>query len=413
LAQHSDFLVRYHLVKAAKMTPETLTIKNVGPIKQATIEFGNLTVLVGPQATGKSIGLQFLKLLLDTGPILSTLRKAGLDWNKKWTEFLDIYFGEGMRGIWKPGVSSVAWLGKTVNFAQLVEPKKGKALERCFFIPAQRVLTLSREGWLRPFSEYRAGDPFTVREFSEKLRGQMETGFGGHDLFPQPGRLKSEIRRMLAEAVFSGFHLQIEKHGAQKRFVLSEAGSKDGPTQESLFSSNLPFMVWSAGQREFVPLLLGLYWLMPPTKISRRGSLKWVIVEELEMGLHPRAIEAMLVIVLDLLSRGYRVCLSTHSPHVLDLVWALSLFRKHGAKPSNVLDMFGVKKTPDMMDVGRAALRCTTKVYYFDRQTKTARDISDLDPGSDIAGEAGWGGLTEFSARVQDEVARVVGRGQR
>jgi hypothetical protein len=41
--------------------------------------------------------------------------------------------------------------------------------ERSFFIPAQRVLTLSRDGWLRPFTDYKPGDPFCVRDFSEKL----------------------------------------------------------------------------------------------------------------------------------------------------------------------------------------------------------------------------------------------------
>ena len=46
-------------------------------------------------------------------------------------------------------------------------------------------------------------------------------------------------------------------------------------------------MVWSAGQREFVPLLLGMYWLMPPAKISPAQRLEWVVIEEPEMGLHP------------------------------------------------------------------------------------------------------------------------------
>ncbi|MCC6362694.1 MAG: ATP-binding protein [Bryobacterales bacterium] len=388
-----------------------LSIRNVGPVQQADLRMGDLTVLVGPQATGKSICLQFLKLLLDTGPVLAALRKSGLDWDRKWVDFLDVYFGEGMRGIWH-AASSVRWLGKDVDFAELVRPKQGKAVEKCFFIPAQRVLALSREGWLRPFSEYRPGDPFIVREFSEKLRIQMEAGFGGRDLFPQPGRLKSEIRRLLKQAVFSGFHLQVEKHGAQKRLVLSEEGNRDGKIQTSLFSSSLPFMVWSAGQREFVPLLLGLYWLMPPSKVGRRGSLKWVVIEELEMGLHPKAIEAMLVIVLDLVARGYRVCISTHSPQVLDLVWALRVFRQNQAKPADVLRMFGVRATPGMLAVGKAALHQETRVYYFDRPARTAVDISNLDPASGIPDEAGWGGLTEFSSRVQDEVARVVNRGR-
>jgi len=264
-------------------------------------------------------------------------------------------------------------------------------------MPAQRVLALSREGWLRPFADYRAGDPFALRDFSEKLRLLMESELGkGEAIFPQEGRLKWEIRDLLDEAVFCGYRLKIEKQGPQKRLVLGGADHE----------SALPYLVWSAGQREFVPLLLGLYWLMPT--VARRGAISWVVIEELEMGLHPRAIAAMLVAVLDLLWRGYRVCLSTHSPQVLDLVWALRQLRKHGAKAKSVLRLFGAKETQPLLDIGRVALEKTAKVYFFDRKTQTAREISDLDPGSRRADEAGWGGLTEFSGYVADEVARVV-----
>ena len=44
-----------------------LQLKNIGQITDADIRFGDLTVFVGPQATGKSIALQFLKLLVDMG----------------------------------------------------------------------------------------------------------------------------------------------------------------------------------------------------------------------------------------------------------------------------------------------------------------------------------------------------------
>lgn len=132
------------------------------------------------------------------------------------------------------------------------------------------------------------------------------------------------------------------------------------------------------------------------------------MIEELEMGLHPKAISTMLLAVLELLNRGYRVCLSTHSPHVLDLVWALRMFRDHRAHPNKVLDLFGTKHTPAMTKLAESALRADTKVYYFDPKTKTARDISHLDPASDAAEEADWGGLTDFSGRVADEVAEAV-----
>jgi predicted ATPase len=44
-----------------------MTLQQVGPLYHADRTFADLTVLVGPQATGKSIALQFLKLLVDTG----------------------------------------------------------------------------------------------------------------------------------------------------------------------------------------------------------------------------------------------------------------------------------------------------------------------------------------------------------
>ena len=381
------------------MRTDSLVLRNVGPIREADIQFGDLTVLVGPQATGKSIFLQFLKLMVDRGPVFRTLKRYGLDWDRNWQDFFQLYFGEGMNGIWNLRKSSLIWQGDPIDVRKLVLPHRGRSGEKCFYMPAQRVLALDRYGWMRPFPDYRAGDPYMIRDFSEKLRFLIEVGLGrGGAIFPQTGRLKAEIRKQLDRAIFSNFSLNVEKQGPQRRLVLS-AGRNE---------PSLPFMVWSAGQREFMPLLLGLYWVMPSTKARTRGSVKWVVIEELEMGLHPRAISVMLLVVLDLLWRGYRVCLSTHSPHILDLVWALRVFRECSADPVRVLDLFGAAHTPGMVEVARDALRKRTAVYYFDPETRTARDISGLDPGSELAAEAGWGGLTEFSGKVADEVAEVV-----
>jgi len=156
-----------------------------------------------------------------------------------------------------------------------------------------------------------------------------------------------------------------------------------------------------------VPLLMGLYWLMPSARVKRRADINWVVIEELEMGLHPNAISVVLLLVLELLWRGYRVCLSTHSPHVLDVVWALRTIQQHQAEPNHLLDVFGVKKTDPMKAVAQEAIHRTARVYYFDRDGRT-RDISNLDPGSQDQREAGWGGLSEFSGRVNDVVATVV-----
>ncbi len=376
----------------------TLNIENLGQIKEANLTFGDLTVLVGPQASGKSIALQLLKLMVDAGHVQAELGRYGLDWSGNLPEFLDVYFGEGMRSIWRPHGTSVEWDGRAIDLPKLAARKRKSKVESLFFIPAQRVLAL-RDGWPRPFTDYTPGDPFAVREFSEKLRVLVEQEFGASgDLFPQERRLKREFRELLQMHVFSDFHLKVDKFRSQKRLVLGA-----GPDAESL-----PYMVWSAGQREFVPLLLGLYWLMPATKVSRRGDIKWVVLEELEMGLHPRAISVVILLVFELMARGYRVCLSTHSTQVLDAVWALKHLRENHAGADALLNIFGASNSQPMQKLAGTVMEREVRVVYFNRETGRTSDISNLDPSAEGEGEGGWGGLSEFSGRANQAVARAV-----
>ena len=396
---------------------ERLRLENVGQIREADIRLGDLTVLVGPQATGKSIFLQFLRLAADTGYIHDQLRKHGIDWHGGVPEFLDVYLGGGMRGVWhKKDPPSAVFVNQEEKeedpsnqekkpedlMSRWAAPRHRSREASVFYIPAQRVLSLAN-GWPRPFQAFAAEDPFSIRDFSETFRLLMEQEFSrAPNLFPKPNRLKSELRDLLSRHVFAGFRLEVDRLGAQKRLVLKDEAR----------DAVVPFMAWSAGQREFVPLLMGLYWLLPPSKTSRRGSLRGVIIEEPEMALHPNAISTVLLIVLELLERGYRVCLSTHSPHILDLVWAMNILKENKAEPTRLLDLFDVKKTQPMKEVAEAALAKETRVYYFSPDG-TVHDISELDPGADREdpnkqGMADWGGLTEFSGKVNEVVAQVV-----
>ncbi len=373
----------------------TLHIGNLGQIQRAELKFGDLTVLVGPQATGKSITLQLLKLLVDTGYVQHELSRHGMDWERKLPNFFDLFFGEGMKSIWRDG-SAVSWNGSPVDMAALVKRMKPRGDEKLFFIPAQRVLAL-RDGWPRPFTDYAAGDPFAVRDFSEKLRVLVEREFTTDSLFPQPKRLKASFRDLLQRDVFANFQLRVDRYRSQKRLVL-------GATDKS---EQLPYMVWSAGQREFVPLLLGFYWLMPPTKVAKRGKIEWAVIEELEMGLHSRAISVVMLMVFELLHRGYKICISTHSPQVLECAWALKHLKQHGARPEALLEVFNVPKSQGLLEVAEAVMAKDIRVFHFDSDTQQARDISALDPETGESGVDGWGGLSEFSSRVNEAVGRV------
>lgn len=141
--------------------------------------------------------------------------------------------------------------------------------------------------------------------------------------------------------------------------------------------------------------MLGLYHLLPSTLLRKREGTDWVVIEEPEMGLHPQAVTAVMLLVLDLLWRGYRVVLSTHSPHVLTMLWMMRQLRDHKARWQLVCEAFGVVNSPAMRNVAQAALDKNYQAHLlqFDAQGKvTSLDISALDPNSDDERVAGWGG---------------------
>ena len=388
-------------MKIPKRPYPRLKVENFGPIRSADVRFGNLTVFVGPQATGKSIFLQLLKLLVDTKHVKSEFKRAGIDWEDKLALFLDVYFGEGMHSLWKNGGTVIEFNGSAINLPALIQSTKVSRAESMFFVPAQRVLTL-QDGWPQAFTHYDAGVPFTVREFSEELRLLMSDFGTSGDLFPVPRRLKEEFRDLVQQHIFPGFNLKVDTQRAQKRLVLAAGDNV------------LPFMVWSAGQREFVPLLLGLYYLLTPAGASRRSGVDWAIIEELEMGLHPRAIGVVLLILFELAGRGYRVCISTHSPQVLDAIWALKHLVKANAGPESLLKVFDAPLTQSMIQIAKRIMnKIDARVYYFERESGQTRDISNLDPSSQEVAEAGWGGLSEFSGRANEVVARAMANAER
>lgn len=379
---------------------ERIRAERIGPVIEADIRFGDVTVFVGPQATGKSIFLQLLKLLVDKAAIHRTMQHFGLMPPSDPGGFFDLYFGEGMASVWSEE-SSRLFLGQARNPTDLTgyaRASRSSDPERMFYIPAQRVMSL-RDGVTRPFTDYRAGDPFVLRDFSQKLHGIVQNEIGlDEDVFPRRQRLAEPLRKPLEDHIFGGFELRTDTSAHQRRLVLNRDDHRA-----------LPYLVWSAGQREFVPLLLGFYWLMPPSRTPRREHLEWVVIEEPEMGLHPNGIGAVLNLVVELRMRGYRVCISTHSPHVLDIVWGLGFLRENGGLTRDVLNLLDLPSTRKTRNMAGVALVSRFKTHYFARDGRV-RDISDLDPGAEDIAEGGWGGLTEFSGRVGDVVAAVANR---
>ncbi len=375
-------------------------LTSLGQIPEADISFGDLTVFVGEQASGKSILLQLVKLILDTSDITRTLKTHGFDWRKEPEAFLPLYFGEGMEGIWN-SATQIAVDNAEFSLDETLLRKAGKKKESLFLIPAHRAITL-KDGWPRPFTDYAFGDPYVVKRFSEQLRLLMETGLGSGEsaIFPQEGRMNKTIRDAISKSIFAEAQVRLDKSGPRRRIVLDVADNR------------LPFMAWSAGQREFTPLLMGLYWLMPSGGAKKKTGLDWVIIEEPEMGLHPKAVSALLLIFLELLKRGYKVIVSTHSPQILELIWAMQLIVKADAGPRPLLDILGLNPAPFSKKLAETGLKKTFITYYFSRQKSVVnvKDISTLNPENPDEDVSDWGGLTGFSTKVSDIISDTMWR---
>ena len=82
-----------------------LKINHFGPIGEVEVELGDLTLLIGPQAVGKSLFLQFLNLLLDYASIIKTLRDYGYI-VKNLEDLLGHYLGPEMAKNWEDTLST-------------------------------------------------------------------------------------------------------------------------------------------------------------------------------------------------------------------------------------------------------------------------------------------------------------------
>ena len=368
--------------------------KRLGPIREATLSFGDLTLFVGPQATGKTILLETLKLSRDYREVLENLLKYDhLSKASRKDDFLEAYYGRGMDSVWGEGTKFVV-NGKefTVNLSNwkkgLRKRKRGK--EKVFYIPAQRVLAFSEEGFPKSFTAFSPRDPYVLKSFAHQVRQILDSGLGKGALFPHERKLKKALRHSVDSAIFRGGELKLVEVPSGRRIVI-----KVGDSEVSFFS-------WSAGQREFTPLLLGIYWLMPSGRARRKSDVEAVVIEEPEMGLHPEGVNVACLLILNLLLRGYQVIVSTHSPQILETIWAIREISDCGNFRELLRKLLGHR-----IGAFEGLKGVDVKIYYFKptREGVDVKDISSLDLFSDDADISQWGGFLAFPTKANEIVS--------
>lgn len=373
-----------------------LKISDLGPLGKININFGDLTILVGPQASGKSIALETLKLVVDRDSVISNLDRYNYIIGHNTDKILNVYYGDGMAPIWKNS-TSVIFDGTFFDKKQIpLKPQSDN--ETVFYVPAQRILSIS-DGRPKNFMEFDSSSPYIHRIFSETLRLFMQNGLGqSNTIFPLSNRLKGHMKKSLNASIFHNAKVVMEERSGQKKMLLQ------------VDDVNIPFMSWSAGQKEFMPLLLAFYCLSgPPSKVIKREKYKYVIIEEPEMGLHPRAIVSVILQILELLQDGYQVILSTHSPMFLEFAWAFNLLKNVSTKYKALNELFNVPENSSIGTMLSGIFEKTINTYYFKR-TKTGKvvsvNISSLDAGSSNSIIAEWGGLSSFASKASEVVSK-------
>nr|WP_051528191.1 AAA family ATPase [Prevotella aurantiaca] len=217
-------------------------------------------------------------------------------------------------------------------------------------------------------------------------------------LFPVSNRLKSALKQSFDENIFHGGKIVMEENSGQKKMKMK------------IDDMSIPFMTWSAGQKEFMPLLIAFYCLSgPASQVFKKENYKYVVIEEPEMGLHPQAIKAVLLEILELIHNGLKVIVSTHSTTLLDFAWAFNIVKDSSTvnKENALYEMFDLCKTATTSQIFDGLLVKNLSTYYFSRSKNgkvLSTDISTLDAGNENRAISEWGGLSQFSSKVADIV---------
>lgn len=381
---------------------DRIAVENFGPIQEINVELGDLTVLIGAQASGKSIFLQMFKLMKDRTAILKSLENYGFVVNNKLENLLNRYLGEGLSSMWTQE-SNFFLNHKQFTRKCFESSPKGNPADKVFYIPAQRILSIA-DGRPKYFMEFSENDPFVLRKFSDTLRLLIQNGLGESGvLYPLPNRLKSVIKNMYDKAIFHGGKVVLEEKGGQRKIAMNVG------------NMHLPLMTWSAGQKEFMPLLMAFYCLSgPPQNVVNRKEYEYIILEEPEMGLHPLAIQTIILQIIEFMHAGYKVIVSTHSPVLLEFVWAYNCLKNIPIdKRVNALcEIFGIKYSKknnfNFIDI---IYEKDIKTYFFSRDTSgkvKAKDITSLDVYSEDVAINEWGGLTQFSSKANEVVSKYM-----
>ncbi len=428
---------------------DNFVVENLGPIAKADVTFGDLTILTGPQASGKTLFLETFKLVKDFADVIANYIEQNSD--VKFEDLLNYFYGDGMNKIISDQTEIIynneqIDIKSTINNSLSSKFRKDSinplAFKEKFFGGALRPMPLPL--YLSTASLlYLKGDYTKLTNLMKKMQETGNPNFSELEkesinkladamrekIFFVPAQRSSAIsegRILLSKdfinspyvlVKFSGYlqqFVRIQKFGILREAIKDYDFLKNaeinmrrtaGSPRLAMTVDNqtVPYMSWSTGQREFTPLLMALDYF------ESIDNKEYIVIEEPELGLHPRAIIEFMFTVLKLMKKGVKVVISTHSSTPLDFVWAMNRLKHKGVKSFAALaEMFDFKiKDKNFFD---GLFEKEIKVYYFAPDPKTrkvnSKDISSLDVESEDEDVSNWGGMSLSADRAGSIVSK-------
>lgn len=339
---------------------KTLDVSDFSCIQKATLEMSQLTLIIGPQASGKSVLCKLAYFLFDCGQLqqssiakkesferfVSNLKERFVEWFPPSAWGSKRFKIELVAGDYSIALARKTYGGKVsddfrVKFSQAFQDQyetllgivqnaaqkdKGAGVRPIWefdwelrqsiskslkglmkkdavgyqaFVPAGRSFFTSIGKAIAAFEQGRVLDPLILRF------GRMYTSYREHGMFrvdekPSEVALRKTIEKSMAD-LMGGV---IERDG-EKDFVRAHDGRK------------IPISALSSGQQELLPLVVFMPWLYGD------GVDRQCYIEEPEAHLFPtaqsRLIES-LVVACNSSPTGASLVLTTHSPYVLTKV---------------------------------------------------------------------------------------------
>lgn len=361
---------------------QKISIKDFSCIKSATLELAPLTLVIGPQASGKSV---LSKLIYFCTNIISDYHRFSIEYELSFeglerriaSDFAEWFpvsawgdkrfvicfelgkFNMQITRIGKSGKVRVKFCTEFVEFYRETKEFHSIALKKAsakkefddfelswelrarvttmlrkwlgqefvgnqLFIPAGRSFFTSVGKALVAFEHSGILDPITLefgRRFSALRERQSRRA-------PNSGMETTSLARMLFSDILGG-HLKTE---GGKEYIQTGDGRL------------IPFSALSSGQQELLPLAVAIQAILPsmtPRAIGVMLQRRAIYIEEPEAHLFPRAQNKLVEILATLVAkrRNTNMLLTTHSPYVLakfnNLIKAGALGRKESAKQVN------------------------------------------------------------------------------